>query len=271
MFNIGVCMDNILQVDRNSAAQKQFESAAIAANMDPDDKWVGGYAEYEWDHLRRLLSCYDMDVADKKILELGCNVGGSSVVMAALGGQITAIDIDPDMVRIAQANIGRHNQTARAMAQHIKDTRTLPYDDASFDYIIANSVLEYVRPDQLEELIGELHRVLKSGGGLFICGTASRIVPKEIHSGRWLVNYIPQFIDRIIGKRIQRGLSPYLLKKAITGRFKSPENSAWLDARRAIHGELKITVKLVNLIAGWLHINPAWLSPHIEMKLIKTD
>ena len=261
---------NLPSADIHSAAQSEFEQAARAAKMDPHDKWVGGYAQYEWDHLRPLLDTYGLDVKDRDILELGCNVGGSSIVMAALGANVSAIDIDPAMTRIAKANFARHGMEESVDIQTVDDSRHLPFPDNSFDHIIANSVLEYVAPEHLDAVMAELHRTLKPEGSLFICGTASRVAPKEIHSGRWLVNYLPRWFDQWTGKQPQRGLNPLQLRRVLNGRFESVSLDSWRDARSTIHGKLSLPVRLVDMLAQFLVISPGWISPHIELQLQKT-
>ncbi len=48
------------QPDLRSVAQNKFEEAVRAAGLDPEDKWIGGYFDYEWTHLRPLLYAYDL-------------------------------------------------------------------------------------------------------------------------------------------------------------------------------------------------------------------
>ncbi len=249
--------------------REAFRAAAHAAHMDPDDPWVGGYVEYEWEHLRPVLDVYGIDPAGKRVLEFGSNVGASGIVLAKLGADVTGVDVDPAYVNVANANIALNGMEANARALHVPDTREVPLEDATFDLAIANSVLEYVPPEILIDVIDEIHRVMKPGGCLLVLGTASRIAPREIHSHRWLVNYLPRFADRIAGKELQRGLSPLLLRRAIAGRFALDGKDKLLAARESVHGKASFPVRSVGAIAGALGIAPGWLSPNIELLLRK--
>lgn len=233
-----------LEIDRGSEAHLDFERLARAAGMNPADRWVGGYADYEWMHLRLLLASYGVAVKGKDVLEFGCNVGASSVVLAALGGRLVAVDISAGNVSITQANLARHGVGARARTVHVDDTRHMPFPAGAFDFILANSVLEYVDPDHVDGVVAELHRLLRNGGRLLICGTASRIAVREIHSRRWLVNYLPRAFDRLWGRPLQRGLSPLLLAASVRGRFADVTGprlagGAAGDPRPAIHGDAR--------------------------------
>ncbi len=256
--------------DITSAAQVTFESAARAAGLDPEDKWIGGYATYEWDHLRPLLHVYGLNMlqngAPLRVLEFGCNVGGSTVVLSAMGADVTGIDVAAEMVRIADANVKRHGLSACVL--HLDDTRNLPFDDASFDLIVANSVLEYVTPDHLDPIIAELHRVAAPDARFLICGTASRLAPREVHSRRWLVNFLPRWGDKFIyGKPAQRGLSPRYLARCLRGRFTDTSGDGWAMGRTAVHGQLSISARIVMFVGRLLGLSPGWLSPNIELLL----
>ena len=73
--------------------------------MDPDKRWVGGYVDYEERHLAPLLGAYGLDLAGQRIVELGCHIGASAVVMARMGGTVTGLDIDPAAISVAHANL----------------------------------------------------------------------------------------------------------------------------------------------------------------------
>jgi SAM-dependent methyltransferase len=244
-----------------------FGAAARAAGLDPDDRWVGGYVDYEWDHLRGLLEAYGVDLQGQAALEFGCNVGASSVVLARLGAEVTGVEIDPAHVRLASANIALHEVAPLARALHVEDTTALPFADGTFDFALANSVFEYVDPAQIDAVIGEIHRTLRSGGVLLICGTASRLAPREGHSRVWLVNYLPAAADRLLGRKLQRGLSPLRVARALRGRFMAVDTRRWLAARRRLHGRASLPMTLLTGCARALGVAPGWFSPTIELLL----
>ncbi|MEL7114958.1 MAG: methyltransferase domain-containing protein [Pseudomonadota bacterium] len=51
-------------------------------------------------------------------------------------------------------------------ADHAADLRDLPFDDASYDVVIASHVLEHIKEDRAA--IAEIHRVLAPGGKAFL-------------------------------------------------------------------------------------------------------
>lgn len=256
-----------VQPTRSRDLSSAFAEAARAAGLDPADRWVGGYVDYEWNHLRALLEVYGIDPEGRAALEFGCNVGASGVVLARMGAEVTAVDVDPAHVRVANANFALRGVEQRGRAVHVADTRAMPFADEAFDLAVANSVLEYVAVDQLHAVVGEIHRVLRPGATLLVCGTASRLAPREVHSRRWLVNYLPRACDPLLGRNFQRGLSPSHLARAVHGRFEVRGSERWLAARRRLHGRASVAMNLADRVGRVLGVAPGWLGPHIELVL----
>ena len=99
-----------------------------------------------------------------KILELGCGHGllwKENASQIPTGWNITLSDLSPGMLDAAWRNLvftGRSFQFKEIEAQFI------PYEDETFDAVIANHMLYHV-PDRAKA-IAEIKRVLKPGGRL---------------------------------------------------------------------------------------------------------
>lgn len=252
---------------------REFNRLAQELGVDPASLWIGGYVGYEWRRLRPLLQAYGLDVDGRDVLEFGCNVGASAVVLSGLGANVQAVEVDAGMARLARANAARYG-LSRIAVRHVPDTRTLPFPNGHFDLVTCNSVLEYVDPQHLPQIISELARVLRPSGRLFVTGTASRLAPRELHSKRWLVNYLPRSLDRWFGRSFQRGLDPFLLRRLTAGVFaEDPPGIAardWLRGRIAVHGRASPAMRLVSALAPILGLGPGWLTPWISVLLRKT-
>ena len=112
--------------------------------------WI--YAQYDFPE-----SC--------RILELGC--GNGAMWMGKTlprGASLTLTDFSDGMLETARANLAGMAGVEFRQA----DIQAIPFDDASFDFVIANMMLYHV-PD-LDRAIAEVRRVLRDGGG-FTCAT----------------------------------------------------------------------------------------------------
>ncbi len=102
-----------------------------------------------------------------RVLELGCGTGSIWMGRDELidkCGLLVLTDLSEGMLETARGNIGERDNVEYKLA----DIQDLPFEDSSFDIIIANSMLYHV-PD-LEKGLREVRRVLKDGG-TFYCAT----------------------------------------------------------------------------------------------------
>ena len=115
------------------------------------------------------------------VLDLGCGFGRHAYESLRRGATVTACDMAlPELQEVRatyaamiQANEIPSSATAFACAG---DATQLPFNDCSFDKIIASEVLEHIHDD--DEALRELFRVLKPGGTIAI--TVPAYFPERI-------------------------------------------------------------------------------------------
>ena len=98
------------------------------------------------------------------VLDVGCGSGVVSRAMAQLvgpGGKVTATDASPALLAVAREYADRAGVGA-LIEWRIADCRDLPFADASFDAVLAATVLAHV--PGAERALAEMVRVTRPGG-----------------------------------------------------------------------------------------------------------
>jgi SAM-dependent methyltransferase len=98
------------------------------------------------------------DLAGKRVLDLGCGAGESSVYFALKGARCVAADISPGMVETALRLAKKYNVSIEGRTT---DVQELDFPEGSFDFVYAANLLHHV---DSERTLREMHRVLKPGG-----------------------------------------------------------------------------------------------------------
>ena len=97
----------------------------------------------------------------ERVLEIGCGLGADARELAERvlpGGEVVAVDLSNAMVAAARE---RHDERL-PVTYDVADVTALPYDDASFDIVRIERVLQHVPDAALA--CREIARVLKPGG-----------------------------------------------------------------------------------------------------------
>lgn len=254
---------------RSQHQQLAFEQQALKLGLQPRDPWVGGYVDYEWEHLRLVLDSMPLRLPGTRMLEFGCNVGASAILFSHLGAEVSATDISADWVCLAQLNAARYGIDGIDFA-HVPDSRRLPFGDGQFHLVACNSVLEYVAAAELAAVQHELDRVLAPGGLLLLTGTSNRLWPRESHSGNWLGNYLPRAADRLWGAPLQRGIWPWTARHGFGPHYDNldtadPDNFFARSRRRMGARHLGPLLWL----ARRLGVGPGLLTPNLSCLLRK--
>lgn len=261
----------------NFEAREQFRAAARRLSLDPDNVWVGGYVDYEWHHSRHVFESAGVTLSGLRVLEFGCNFGATSIILAALGAGVTGVDVNLDYVELARLNTACYGLEQRIAVLHVPDATRLPFEDEQFDLITCNSVLEYIPHAMLKPVQRELDRILKRGGTILVLGTSNRLWPREIHSRRWFVNYLPRRVDPLLSTDIQRGVFPWQVRFGFGSWYRDTGlldgGAGYLEARRrmGVSGPRKMLLTAALRMLSPLRISVGLLTPSISVLLRKDD
>lgn len=93
------------------------------------------------------------------VLDVGCGAGALSVAAAALGGIVTAIDVDPEALQATTENASRNDVSVL--------TSPVPLADVAgpFDVVVANMTTGALRP-----LVPDLRRCAAAGAAIVLSG-----------------------------------------------------------------------------------------------------
>lgn len=106
-------------------------------------------------HLARTMWVYDNVRAGARVLDVGCGAG-TLALLKRKGVELAGVDLSSECAAAARRN--GYDHACRA------DLRRLPFDDASFDYVVSLDVLGHVTLEDKDAVIAEVARVLRPGG-----------------------------------------------------------------------------------------------------------
>ena len=97
--------------------------------------------------------------AGSSFLDLGCGLGGQSLMAAKSGMKVSAIDISPESVKETRALLEKNGFTD--FFAEVMDAEYLDFPDDSFDLIVCSGVLHHM---DVNAVFPQMARVLKPGG-----------------------------------------------------------------------------------------------------------
>jgi SAM-dependent methyltransferase len=126
--------------------------------------------------------CQGRAPGDLRIVEIGCGAGRLTRALASIFGEIHAVDISPEMIRLATQNL-RAFSNVRLHVNNGADLSALP--STSFHFAFSFLVFQHI-PDAtvIESYVREVHRVLIPGG-LFKFQVEGGPVPEQASAGTW--------------------------------------------------------------------------------------
>jgi len=106
----------------------------------------------------------DLDLAGKRVLDIGSGLGGPSCHLAQKHGAIvTGVDIEPQLVEISNRRAWQKELAGRVDFKLV-EPGPLPFADHSFDIVISAGAITQI-PDK-PAIFAECFRILGNGGNL---------------------------------------------------------------------------------------------------------
>lgn len=142
-----------------------------------------------------------------RIIDFGCGAGLDAINLARAGAVVTGVDIDPDLVEIAQTRAKEEGVQARFLTVGDRDGW---YRSAQFDALVAIDVLEHL--EEPIHLIRDCWYLLRLGG-IAIFSTPNRwALPNVIADPHWRlfgVTLLPRFLAQVYVTQMRRVLREY--------------------------------------------------------------
>ncbi|MFB9834458.1 class I SAM-dependent methyltransferase [Actinoallomurus acaciae] len=152
-------------MERASDVPESLARSADRRQVNDYDAFAEGYSAETENNLvnayyeRPAMVALAGDVTGRRILDAGCGSGPLSAALRDRGAVVTGIDASAGMLALARRRLGDD------AALHVADLRDpLPFDDGTFDDVVASLVLHYL--EDWGPTLAELRRVLRPGGRL---------------------------------------------------------------------------------------------------------
>lgn len=104
-----------------------------------------------------------------KVLEVGCGTGFTSLELARAGLEVTAIDLSPHSIRVAENTLkkAKRSKSFGTLVYQAGDVLEMDFPEKHYDSAVFYSSLHHM-PD-IRKILTKAHRALKRGGCLIAC------------------------------------------------------------------------------------------------------
>lgn len=108
------------------------------------------------------LARQDYDVAGRRVLEVGCGLGGFCLHLTGAGARVIGVDFSTSAALAAHGLALEQGSGPPPPTYAVADARRLPFADRSFDLVVCAETLEHTF--DLEGSVREIARVCAPGG-----------------------------------------------------------------------------------------------------------
>ncbi|HUK99539.1 MAG TPA: methyltransferase domain-containing protein [Nitrospirota bacterium] len=140
------------------------ENDTATAFMAWDNRWSTEQGRADWTapeedivHIIPVLRKRDCST----LLDLGCGVGRHCLLFATQGFKVFGVDASPNACRLTKKTA---LETGLSVDIRHALMTELPFEDGSFDYVLAWNVIYHGTQDVVRRTLAEIRRILRPGG-----------------------------------------------------------------------------------------------------------
>jgi len=255
---------------KNTILRHTDKSILVSGHYKTDEKLVlrkeyNKFFEPKTDIVKDIIE-FVFSVSPKNVLDVGCGNGDFLIKLrkAGFSGKLTGLEISSGML---EGGIKQNSNENLGIDFIVGDAEKLPYEDNSFDVIIAKHMLYHL--PNIQKGVDEMYRCLKKGGVLVITLNGKNNNPllhecekmvckkynfKTLH-GRDMINTesTPAYLEKFAsystktyyGKMNRPDLFSEYFKTFIDNYFPQPSEEQWaqilLDVEEFIQNKIKET------------------------------
>ncbi len=125
----------------------------------------------------------------RRILDLGCSTGGSTVALKKVFPKTFVVGVDPHQLSVNAARLRASIENTDVSLVNIEAGRPLPFYDGAFEIVVVVSVLEFI--PRLVDRISFLNEVKRVAADYVFLAIPNYWYLRELHTKRWFGNQRP--------------------------------------------------------------------------------
>lgn len=118
-----------------------------------------------------------------RILDIGCGKGDVAFFLAQKGANVVGIDYAKAAIGLAKKELEKQSKDVQSQVSFfVKDAKQLDFPNDYFDGVVSLDVFEHLYPEELSIVMGNISRVLKKDGFLFVHTEPNKFYVDVVHN-----------------------------------------------------------------------------------------